>query len=168
MDFNDENPFGSVNESIEIPEEVDSQSDLSIDIDDTSLEEPDLNQIDEEESEDISIPKVQDFSPDDMFVESSSNEDFIQSVSASSSEETEDSTLLETTETSSEQNEIPSDEVIEIPEISNADDTILSDETKEENAEEISEEVNAEPVLESENEIEISEKTIENENDDIF
>ena len=168
MDFNDENPFGSVNESIEIPEEVDSQSDLSIDIDDTSLEEPDLNQIDEEESEDISIPKVQDFSPDDMFVESSSNEDFIQSVSASSSEETEDSTLLETTETSSEQNEIPSDEVIEIPEISNADDTILSDETKEENAEEISEEVNEEPVLESENEIEISEETIENENDDIF
>ncbi|MDD6930439.1 MAG: hypothetical protein PUI78_06360 [Treponema sp.] len=166
MDFNDENPFGSVNESIEIPEEVDSQSDLSIDIDDTSLEEPDLNQIDEEESEDISIPKVQDFSPDDMFVESSSNEDFIQSVSASSSEETEDSTLLETTETSSEQNEIPSDEVIEIPEISNADDTILSDETKEENAEEISEEVNEEPVLE--NEIEISEETIENENDDIF
>ena len=168
MDFNDENPFGSVNESIEIPEEVDSQSDLSIDIDDTSLEEPDLNQIDEEESEDISIPKVQDFSPDDMFVESSSNEDFIQSVSASSSEETEDSTLLETTETSSEQNEIPSDEVIEIPEISNADDTILSEETIEENAEEISEEVNEEPVLESENEIEISEKTIENENDDIF
>ena len=168
MDFNDENPFGSVNESIEIPEEVDSQSDLSIDIDDTSLEEPDLNQIDEEESEDISIPKVQDFSPDDMFVESSSNEDFIQSVSASSSEETEDSTLLETTETSSEQNEIPSDEVIEIPEISNADDTILSDETKEENAEEISDEVNEEPVLESENEIEISEETIENENDDIF
>ena len=168
MDFNDENPFGSVNESIEIPEEVDSQSDLSIDIDDTSLEEPDLNQIDEEESEDISIPKVQDFSPDDMFVESSSNEDFIQSVSASSSEETEDSTLLETTETSSEQNEIPSDEVIEIPEISNADDTILSDETKEENEEVISEEVNAEPVLESENEIEISEETIENENDDIF
>lgn len=166
MDFNDENPFGSVNESIEIPEEVDSQSDLSIDIDDTSLEEPDLNQIDEEESEDISIPKVQDFSPDDMFVESSSNEDFIQSVSASSSEETEDSTLLETTETSSEQNEIPSDEVIEIPEISNADDTILSDETKEENAEEISEEVNEEPVLE--NESEISEETIENENDDIF
>ena len=166
MDFNDENPFGSVNESIEIPEEVDSQSDLSIDIDDTSLEEPDLNQIDEEESEDISIPKVQDFSPDDMFVESSSNEDFIQSVSASSSEETEDSTLLETTETSSEQNEIPSDEVIEIPEISNADDTILSEETKEENAEEISEEVNEEPVLE--NEIEISEETIENENDDIF
>lgn len=166
MDFNDENPFGSVNESIEIPEEVDSQSDLSIDIDDTSLEEPDLNQIDEEESEDISIPKVQDFSPDDMFVESSSNEDFIQSVSASSSEETEDSTLLETTETSSEQNEIPSDEVIEIPEISNADDTILSEETKEENEEEISEEVNAEPVLE--NEIEISEETIENENDDIF
>ena len=168
MDFNDENPFGSVNESIEIPEEVDSQSDLSIDIDDTSLEEPDLNQIDEEESEDISIPKVQDFSPDDMFVESSSNEDFIQSVSASSSEETEDSTLLETTETSSEQNEIPSDEVIEIPEISNADDTILSDETKEENAEEISEEVNEEPIVESENEIEISEETIENENDDIF
>ena len=168
MDFNDENPFGSVNESIEIPEEVDSQSDLSIDIDDTSLEEPDLNQIDEEESEDISIPKVQDFSPDDMFVESSSNEDFIQSVSASSSEETEDSTLLETTETSSEQNEIPSDEVIEIPEISNADDTILSEETIEENAEEISEEVNEEPVLESENEIEISEETIENENDDIF
>ena len=168
MDFNDENPFGSVNESIEIPEEVDSQSDLSIDIDDTSLEEPDLNQIDEEESEDISIPKVQDFSPDDMFVESSSNEDFIQSVSASSSEETEDSTLLETTETSSEQNEIPSDEVIEIPEISNADDTILSDETKEENAEEISEEVNEEPVLENESEIEISEETIENENDDIF
>ena len=166
MDFNDENPFGSVNESIEIPEEVDSQSDLSIDIDDTSLEEPDLNQIDEEESEDISIPKVQDFSPDDMFVESSSNEDFIQSVSASSSEETEDSTLLETTETSSEQNEIPSDEVIEIPEISNADDTILSDETKEENAEEISEEVNEEPVLE--NEIGISEETIENENNDIF
>lgn len=166
MDFNDENPFGSVNESIEIPEEVDSQSDLSIDIDDTSLEEPDLNQIDEEESEDISIPKVQDFSPDDMFVESSSNEDFIQSVSASSSEETEDSTLLETTETSSEQNEIPSDEVIEIPEISNADDTILSEETKEENPEEISEEVNEEPVLE--NEIEISEETIENENDDIF
>ena len=166
IDFNDENPFGSVNESIEIPEEVDSQSDLSIDIDDTSLEEPDLNQIDEEESEDISIPKVQDFSPDDMFVESSSNEDFIQSLSASSSEETEDSTLLETTETSSEQNEIPSDEVIEIPEISNADDTILSDETKEENAEEISEEVNEEPVLE--NEIEISEETIENENDDIF
>ena len=166
IDFNDENPFGSVNESIEIPEEVDSQSDLSIDIDDTSLEEPDLNQIDEEESEDISIPKVQDFSPDDMFVESSSNEDFIQSVSASSSEETEDSTLLETTETSSEQNEIPSDEVIEIPEISNADDTILSEETKEENAEEISEEVNEEPVLE--NEIEISEETIENENDDIF
>ena len=166
MDFNDENPFGSVNESIEIPEEVDSQSDLSIDIDDTSLEEPDLNQIDEEESEDISIPKVQDFSPDDMFVESSSNEDFIQSVSASSSEETEDSTLLETTETSNEQNEIPSDEVIEIPEISNADDTILSDETKEENAEEISEEVNEEPVLESESEI--SEETIENENDDIF
>ncbi|MCI7108580.1 MAG: hypothetical protein MR978_00155 [Spirochaetia bacterium] len=166
MDFNDENPFGSVNESIEIPEEVDSQSDLSIDIDDTSLEEPDLNQIDEEESEDISIPKVQDFSPDDMFVESSSNEDFIQSVSASSSEETEDSTLLETTETSSEQNEIPSDEVIEIPEISNADDTILSEETIEENAEEISEEVNEEPVLE--NEIEISEETIENENDDIF
>ena len=166
MDFNDENPFGSVNESIEIPEEVDSQSDLSIDIDDTSLEEPDLNQIDEEENEDISIPKVQDFSPDDMFVESSSNEDFIQSVSASSSEETEDSTLLETTETSSEQNEIPSDEVIEIPEISNADDTILSEETKEENEEEISEEVNAEPVLE--NEIEISEETIENENDDIF
>ena len=164
MDFNDENPFGSVNESIEIPEEVDSQSDLSIDIDDTSLEEPDLNQIDEEESEDISIPKVQDFSPDDMFVESSSNEDFIQSVSASSSEETEDSTLLETTETSSEQNEIPSDEVIEIPEISNADDTILSEETKEENAEEISEEINEEPVLESE----ISEETIENENDDIF
>ena len=162
MDFNDENPFGSVNESIEIPEEVDSQSDLSIDIDDTSLEEPDLNQIDEEESEDISIPKVQDFSPDDMFVESSSNEDFIQSVSASSSEETEDSTLLETTETSSEQNEIPSDEVIEIPEISNADDTILS----EENEEEISEEVNEEPVLESESEI--SEETIENENDDIF
>ena len=168
MDFNDENPFGSVNESIEIPEEVDSQSDLSIDIDDTSLEEPDLNQIDEEESEDISIPKVQDFSPDDMFVESSSNEDFIQSVSASSSEETEDSTLLETTETSSEQNEIPSDEVIEIPEISNADDTILSEETIEENAEEISEEVNEEPVLESESEIEISEETIENENDDIF
>ena len=168
MDFNDENPFGSVNESIEIPEEVDSQSDLSIDIDDTSLEEPDLNQIDEEESEDISIPKVQDFSPDDMFVESSSNEDFIQSVSASSSEETEDSTLLETTETSSEQNEIPSDEVIEIPEISNADDTILSDETIEENAEEISDEVNEEPVLESENEIEISEETIENKNDDIF
>ena len=168
MDFNDENPFGSVNESIEIPEEVDSQSDLSIDIDDTSLEEPDLNQIDEEESEDISIPKVQDFSPDDMFVESSSNEDFIQSVSASSSEETEDSTLLETTETSSEQNEIPSDEVIEIPEISNADDTILSEETKEENAEEISEEVNEEPVLENESEIEISEETIENENDDIF
>ena len=168
MDFNDENPFGSVNESIEIPEEVDSQSDLSIDIDDTSLEEPDLNQIDEEESEDISIPKVQDFSPDDMFVESSSNEDFIQSVSASSSEETEDSTLLETTETSSEQNEIPSDEVIEIPEISNADDTILSEETIEENAEEISEEINEEPVLESENEIEISEETIENENDDIF
>ena len=168
MDFNDENPFGSVNESIEIPEEVDSQSDLSIDIDDTSLEEPDLNQIDEEESEDISIPKVQDFSPDDMFVESSSNEDFIQSVSASSSEETEDSTLVETTETSSEQNEIPSDEVIEIPEISNADDTILSDETKEENAEEISEEVNEEPVLENESEIEISEETIENENDDIF
>ena len=168
MDFNDENPFGSVNESIEIPEEVDSQSDLSIDIDDTSLEEPDLNQIDEEENEEISIPKVQDFSPDDMFVESSSNEDFIQSVSASSSEETEDSTLLETTETSREQNEIPSDEVIEIPEISNADDTILSDETKEENAEEISEEVNEEPVLESENEIEISEETIENENDDIF
>ena len=168
MNFNDENPFGSVNESIEIPEEVDSQSDLSIDIDDTSLEEPDLNQIDEEESEDISIPKVQDFSPDDMFVESSSNEDFIQSVSASSSEETEDSTLLETTETSSEQNEIPSDEVIEIPEISNADDTILSDETKEENAEEISEEVNEEPVLENESEIEISEETIENENDDIF
>ena len=168
MDFNDENPFGSVNESIEIPEEVDSQSDLSIDIDDTSLEEPDLNQIDEEESEDISIPKVQDFSPDDMFVESSSNEDFIQSVSASSSEETEDSTLLEATETSSEQNEIPSDEVIEIPEISNADDTILSDETKEENAEEISEEVNEEPVLENESEIEISEETIENENDDIF
>ena len=166
MDFNDENPFGSVNESIEIPEEVDSQSDLSIDIDDTSLEEPDLNQIDEEESEDISIPKVQDFSPDDMFVESSSNEDFIQSVSASSSEETEDSTLLETTETSSEQNEIPSDEVIEIPEISNTDDTILSEETIEENAEEISEEVNEEPVLE--NEIEISEETIENENDDIF
>ena len=166
MDFNDENPFGSVNESIEIPEEVDSQSDLSIDIDDTSLEEPDLNQIDEEESEDISIPKVQDFSPDDMFVESSSNEDFIQSLSASSSEETEDSTLLETTETSSEQNEIPSDEVIEIPEISNADDTILSEETKEENPEEISEEVNEEPVLE--NEIEISEETIENENDDIF
>ena len=164
MDFNDENPFGSVNESIEIPEEVDSQSDLSIDIDDTSLEEPDLNQIDEEESEDISIPKVQDFSPDDMFVESSSNEDFIQSVSASSSEETEDSTLVETTETSSEQNEIPSDEVIEIPEISNADDTILSEETKEENAEEISEEINEEPVLESE----ISEETIENENDDIF
>lgn len=168
MDFNDENPFGSVNESIEIPEEVDSQSDLSIDIDDTSLEEPDLNQIDEEESEDISIPKVQDFSPDDMFVESSSNEDFIQSVSASSSEETEDSTLLETTETSSEQNEIPSDEVIEIPEISNADDTILSEETIEENAEEISEEINEEPVLESENEIGISEETIENENDDIF
>ena len=168
MDFNDENPFGSVNESIEIPEEVDSQSDLSIDIDDTSLEEPDLNQIDEEENEEISIPKVQDFSPDDMFVESSSNEDFIQSVSASSSEETEDSTLLETTETSSEQNEIPSDEVIEIPEISNADDTILSEETIEENAEEISEEVNEEPVLESENEIEISEETIENENDDIF
>ena len=168
IDFNDENPFGSVNESIEIPEEVDSQSDLSIDIDDTSLEEPDLNQIDEEESEDISIPKVQDFSPDDMFVESSSNEDFIQSVSASSSEETEDSTLLETTETSSEQNEIPSDEVIEIPEISNADDTILSEATIEENAEEISEEVNEEPVLESENEIEISEETIENENDDIF
>ena len=168
MDFNDENPFGSVNESIEIPEEVDSQSDLSIDIDDTSLEEPDLNQIDEEESEDISIPKVQDFSPDDMFVESSSNEDFIQSVSTSSSEETEDSTLLETTETSSEQNEIPSDEVIEIPEISNADDTILSEETIEENAEEISEEVNEEPVLESESEIEISEETIENENDDIF
>lgn len=168
MDFNDENPFGSVNESIEIPEEVDSQSDLSIDIDDTSLEEPDLNQIDEEESEDISIPKVQDFSPDDMFVESSSNEDFIQSVSASSSEETEDSTLLETTETSSEQNEIPSDEVIEIPEISNADDTILSEETKEENEEEISEDVNEEPVLESENEIELSEETIENENDDIF
>ena len=166
MDFNDENPFGSVNESIEIPEEVDSQSDLSIDIDDTSLEEPDLNQIDEEESEDISIPKVQNFSPDDMFVESSSNEDFIQSVSASSSEETEDSTLLETTETSSEQNEIPSDEVIEIPEISNADDTILSDETIEENAEEISEEVNEEPVLE--NESEISEETIKNENDDIF
>ena len=166
MDFNDENPFGSVNESIEIPEEVDSQSDLSIDIDDTSLEEPDLNQIDEEESEDISIPKVQDFSPDDMFVESSSNEDFIQSVSASSSEETEDSTLLETTETSSEQNEIPSDEVIEIPEISNADDTILSEETIEENEEVISEEVNEEPVLE--NEIEISEETIENENDDIF
>ena len=166
MDFNDENPFGSVNESIEIPEEVDSQSDLSIDIDDTSLEEPDLNQIDEEESEDISIPKVQDFSPDDMFVESSSNEDFIQSLSASSSEETEDSTLLETTETSREQNEIPSDEVIEIPEISNADDTILSEETKEENPEEISEEVNEEPVLE--NEIEISEETIENENDDIF
>ena len=166
MDFNDENPFGSVNESIEIPEEVDSQSDLSIDIDDTSLEEPDLNQIDEEESEDISIPKVQDFSPDDMFVESSSNEDFIQSVSASSSEETEDSTLLETTETSNEQNEIPSDEVIEIPEISNADDTILSEETIEENAEEISDEVNEEPVLE--NEIEISEETIENENDDIF
>ena len=166
MDFNDENPFGSVNESIEIPEEVDSQSDLSIDIDDTSLEEPDLNQIDEEESEDISIPKVQDFSPDDMFVESSSNEDFIQSVSASSSEETEDSTLLETTETSSEQNEIPSDEVIEIPEISNADDTILSEETIEENAEEMSEEVNEEPVLE--NEIGISEETIENENDDIF
>ena len=168
IDFNDENPFGSVNESIEIPEEVDSQSDLSIDIDDTSLEEPDLNQIDEEESEDISIPKVQDFSPDDMFVESSSNEDFIQSVSASSSEETEDSTLLETTETSSEQNEIPSDEVIEIPEISNADDTILSEETIEENAEEISEEVNEEPVLENESEIEISEETIENENDDIF
>ena len=168
MDFNDENPFGNVNESIEIPEEVDSQSDLSIDIDDTSLEEPDLNQIDEEESEDISIPKVQDFSPDDMFVESSSNEDFIQSVSASSSEETEDSTLLETTETSSEQNEIPSDEVIEIPEISNADDTILSEETIEENAEEISEDVNEEPVLESENEIEISEETIENKNDDIF
>ncbi len=168
MDFNDENPFGSVNESIEIPEEVDSQSDLSIDIDDTSLEEPDLNQIDEEESEDISIPKVQDFSPDDMFVESSSNEDFIQSVSASSSEETEDSTLLETTETSSEQNEIPSDEVIEIPEISNADDTILSEETIEENAEEISEEVNEEPVLGSENEIGISEETIKNENDDIF
>ena len=166
MDFNDENPFGSVNESIEIPEEVDSQSDLSIDIDDTSLEEPDLNQIDEEENEDISIPKVQDFSPDDMFVESSSNEDFIQSVSASSSEETEDSTLLETAETSSEQNEIPSDEVIEIPEISNADDTILSEETIEENAEEISEEINEEPVLESENEI--SEETIENENDDIF
>ena len=166
MDFNDENPFGSVNESIEIPEEVDSQSDLSIDIDDTSLEEPDLNQIDEEESEDISIPKVQDFSPDDMFVESSSNEDFIQSVSASSSEETEDSTLLETTETSSEQNEISSDEVIEIPEISNADDTILSEETIEENAEEMSEEVNEEPVLESESEI--SEETIENENDDIF
>ena len=168
MDFNDENPFGSVNESIEIPEEVDSQSDLSIDIDDTSLEEPDLNQIDEEENEEISIPKVQDFSPDDMFVESSSNEDFIQSVSASSSEETEDSTLLETTETSSEQNEIPSDEVIEIPEISNADDTILSEETKEENEEEISEDVNEEPVLESENEIELSEETIENENDDIF
>ncbi len=168
MDFNDENPFGSVNESIEIPEEVDSQSDLSIDIDDTSLEEPDLNQIDEEENEEISIPKVQDFSPDDMFVESSSNEDFIQSVSASSSEETEDSTLLETTETSSEQNEIPSDEVIEIPEISNADDTILSEETIEENAEEISDEVNEEPVLESESEIEISEETIENENDDIF
>ena len=168
MDFNDENPFGSVNESIEIPEEVDSQSDLSIDIDDTSLEEPDLNQIDEEENEEISIPKVQNFSPDDMFVESSSNEDFIQSVSASSSEETEDSTLLETTETSSEQNEIPSDEVIEIPEISNADDTILSEETKEENEEEISEEVNEEPVLENESEIEISEETIENENDDIF
>lgn len=168
MDFNDENPFGSVNESIEIPEEVDSQSDLSIDIDDTSLEEPDLNQIDEEESEDISIPKVQDFSPDDMFVESSSNEDFIQSVSASSSEETEDSTLLETTETSSEQNEIPSDEVIEIPEISNADDTILSEETIEENEEEIPEEINEEPVLESENEIGISEETIKNENDDIF
>ena len=163
MYFNDENPFGSVNESIEIPEEVDSHSDLSIDIDDASLEEPDLNEIDEEENEDITIPKVQDFSPDDMFVESSSSEDFIQSVSESSSENMDEPTLSETAEKLCEENEISSDEVLEIPEISNADDTILSEEQSEvENADDTAKEA----VLESEDESEIPET--EDEKDEIF
>ena len=163
MDFNDENPFGSVNESIEIPEEVDSHSDLSIDIDDASLEEPDLNEIDEEENEDITIPKVQDFSPDDMFVESSSSEDFIQSVSESSSENMDEPTLSETAENSGDENEISSDEVLEIPEISNADDTILSEEQAEvENDDDTAKET----VLESEDESEIPET--EDEKDVIF
>lgn len=78
----DENIFGELDDDFEISEEPEIDSGLSIDIDESKLEEPNLDSIEgTDEDNEISIPKVEDFNSDDMFVESSDKEDLMESVS---------------------------------------------------------------------------------------
>lgn len=90
-EFTNDNPFGEIEESLDMPE-TESASELSMDINNDELEEPDFNELENNELEsEITIPKVDNIvdesentepSIDDMVVESS-NVDLMGSVNES-------------------------------------------------------------------------------------
>lgn len=85
--FSDDNPFAEIGEpSVEIPEE-EHDSGLSLDTENENLEEPNLDNIEEDIEDEISIPKAEDIVSeephDDILVESSTT-DLMSSVNDSS------------------------------------------------------------------------------------
>lgn len=161
-DFTDSTPFGDLAEGADDSEHSETDSGLSIDMNNESLEEPDLSSLETDglESE-ITIPKVDDISESteegssSILVESS-GDDFMDSVSDS---EQPEAPVFEETETAS--NEL-SEEAAPLFDESESLDSLLGSETEPEqpaeNTEneipsvtdfaELSEESPAEPVLE--------------------
>ena len=161
-DFTDSTPFGDLAEGADDSEHSETDSGLSIDMNNESLEEPDLSSLETDglESE-ITIPKVDDISESteegssSILVESS-GDDFMDSVSDS---EQPEAPVFEAAETAS--NEL-SEETAPLFDESESLDSLLGSETEPEqpaeNTEneipsvtdfaELSEESPAEPVLE--------------------
>lgn len=138
--FNDESPFGTIDETNSLEEEPDSG--LSMNSDEEKLEEPNLDEINMKNmEEEISIPKVDDLADDvdtpldDILVESS-NSDLINSVDE---KEVPAPEMPETTEET--ESVEPAEEIAEPEEIPSAE-TEISEESENSTEENLSEEEN--------------------------
>lgn len=120
--FTTDTPFGDIEDSeVEIPsesEETESESGLSMDFENESLEEPSFEEETEEEiPEEISIPKVDDIATkeennDEIFIESNST-DFMDSVSTTETNETSEEVLALDESTESEELEEIADDLVQ-------------------------------------------------------
>ena len=95
-DFNENEPFGNIDEASSIEEEPDSG--LSMNIDEEKLEEPDLDNIDTYQEEEISLPKADELVDDksnafDNVLVESSNSDLMDSFE--NTDESSDNTILQ-------------------------------------------------------------------------
>lgn len=189
--FTTDTPFGSFDETdVDIPsesEETASESGLSMDFEDESLEEPNLEETEDSIAEEISIPKVDDvasdeINDDDVFIESNST-DFMDSVSTASdnatfidnSETIADEILpeeaaeeiKEETEVAQEDNGYMDDLLTDDPSVkeglSEENVSYLTEETIESNNFEDEPEVIDEPVVEEEFESSVEEPVLEEE-----
>ena len=138
-EFTNDNPFGEIEESLDMPE-TESASELSMDINNDELEEPDFNELENNELEsEITIPKVDDIveesentepSIDDMVVESS-NVDLMDSVNESELEITGSPEAIENTAELTEPEVIEEEPVEEVSDDMSLD-SLLEDSPSEE------------------------------------